>query len=135
MQNNRETEQRIRNVPGRKIRRILEALDAVDGSRLPTAWSHFMAVGAGTHVWPDANHRTTMSVFSLFSERAFGQLVGLPSALAAEMVVASKAMRDGDRRNRPGKARYYTVEELADPTHPYRLLFAAYESALIFKPA
>ena len=94
-----------------------------------------MAVGAGTHVWPDANHRTTVAAFSLFAERAFRCQLGLPSDLAAQMVIASKAMRDGDRLNRVGKARYYTVEELADPAHPYRLLFASYESVLILKPS
>lgn len=131
----RAIEQRIRNVPGRRVRRVLEAVPAFEVPQLPAAWSHFMAVSVGTHPWPDANHRTALLAFDLAVGRATSQRVGLPVAHVAQLVVASKAMRDGDRRSRPGKARYYTVEELSDPAHPYRRLFTGYEADLIVTPA
>jgi hypothetical protein len=94
------------------------------------AWSHFMAVGAGTHPWPDANHRTALLAFDLALVRSAGREVILAPAVAQKMIRKSKDMRDHDRLSRPGRARYYTIKELADPEHPYRRLFASFEDAL-----
>ncbi len=131
----RAIEQRIRNISGRRIRRILEAVPPFADSDIRPAWSHFMAVSAGTHPWPDANHRTALLAFDLAIVQASAQRIGLPVSRVAELVLASKAMRDGARRRRPGRARYYTIEELGDPDHPYRRLFAGFESDLIIKHA
>ncbi len=90
-----------------------------------------MALAAGTHIWPDANHRTALLVFDLVLFRAIGRQVVLDPFTAQTMIRASKALRDGDRRARPGRARYYTVAELADSNHPYRRLYAGYESRLV----
>lgn len=130
----RAVEQRILNVSGHKIRRILDAVPPFPKSRIRPAWSHFMAASAGTHPWPDANHRTALLAFDAAVVQAESLRVGLPVAQVAPLVRSSKAMRDGDRRKRPGKARYYTIDELADPEHLYRRLFAAYEPHLLLKP-
>ena len=130
----RAIEQRIRNVSGHKIRRILEAVPPFEASEIRPAWSHFMAASAGTHPWPDANHRTALLVFDAAIAQGASLRVGLPVDRVAPLVRSSKTLRDGDRSKRPGRARYYTIEELADPEHPYRRLFAAYEPHLILKP-
>lgn len=81
-----------------------------------------MAVWCGRHVWPDANHRTAFNIFDFASKRAYGRVVmleGAPSraAVARRLTEESKSIRDADYRER---GHYYTVQELADPTHPYR---------------
>lgn len=128
----RQTEQRIRNVPGRRIARILRAVEPFDESSWTSAWSHFMALGAGTHPWPDANHRTAMVAFAEATHMAFNRVPKLAPADALRLVRSSKDLRDQRRRQRIGRARYYTVAELALAAHPYRRLFASFESALTF---
>jgi len=126
----RQIEQRIRNVEGHNLTRILRAVPAFDETNWRQAWSHYMALGAGTHPWPDANHRTAMVTFAEAYYKAFGKLALLQPDDARAMALASKTVRDPARLNRPGKARYYTVEELADPAHPYRMVFKRYEPML-----
>lgn len=124
----RATLQRIRNVKGQKIRRNLEALPPFDEDMIRPAWSHNLAIWAGTHIWPDANHRTGLAVFALVTARAFGKLAILSPEDAERLVRRSKSIRDRDYLE---KSRYYTVEELADPDHPYRQVYAYLEPSLL----
>ena len=126
----RQIEQRIRNVEGHNLTRILRAIPEFDESNWRQAWSHYMAVAAGTHPWPDANHRTAMVTFAEAYFIAYRKLLQLQPDDARAMALSSKAIRDPARLKRPGKARYYTVEELADPQHPYRKTFRLYEPML-----
>ncbi|MBW3583112.1 MAG: hypothetical protein KY455_08450 [Euryarchaeota archaeon] len=124
----RATLQRIRNVKGQKIRRNLEALPPFDAETVRAAWSHNLAIWAGTHIWPDANHRTGISVFFLVTARSLKIHLVLDPEAAEEMVRHSKSIRD---RHYLDRGRYYTVEELADPDHPYRQVYAALEPSLL----
>jgi hypothetical protein len=106
--------QRIRNVKSQKIRRTIDAVVVFDGESKRTirpAWSHYMALVAGTHVWPDANHRTALLSFAMACKRAFHVDAALEPEEGAGLVSASKAMRDKEFLRR---GRYYTVKELAD---------------------
>lgn len=91
-----------------------------------------MALGAGTHPWPDANHRTALLSFDLAIRHALGLSLRLDPTAAQRLVTASKAMRDPEYLRR---GRYYTVKELAGPQHPYRTLMADYETDLVLEPA
>ncbi len=94
-----------------------------------------MALCAGTHPWPDANHRTAHVAFAEACMKAWGvELSVLPNDAIA-LTVASKQLRDPNRRASPGKAQYYTVADLADPNHPYRVLYRHYEAKLQLNPA
>lgn len=123
----REVEQRIRNVQDSKVRRNLRAVAAFDMHEIQAAWSHHMAIWAGTHLWPDANHRTAMAIFNYATTKAWGLQAVLDDAAAGAMRRESKKMRDADFLARH---RYYTIEELSDPQHPYRQLFARYQDRL-----
>jgi hypothetical protein len=122
--------QRILNVQDSKIRRNLREVTNFARDSLPQAWSHHLAVNAGTHLWPDANHRTAMWSFGTAAILQFEVDVSLSADVAREMTRRSKAMRDADYLAR---SRYYTVAELRSPTHPYRQLFAEYESRLVIE--
>lgn len=127
--------QRIRNVKSKKVRRVIEAVDAFDGDdeqSIPGAWSNYVAAAAGTHVWPDADHRTAFLAFAVACVKAFQVEPSLPPKLAGDLVKASKAMRDRDFLAR---GRYYSVAELADEAHPYRALFRRYEPRLVLERA
>lgn len=128
VETDRQVLQRIRNVPGKKIRRIIEAVPPFAADDWRSAWSHFMAVSAGTHPWPDANQRTAMAAFSQVTYEGMGFLVDMEPALAERMCSEAKRIRDGERRS--GKDRFFTVAELADPEHPYRVHFGRYEGGL-----
>lgn len=127
----RDVLQRIRNVRDAAIRRNIRAVTEFEPGRLESAWSHHMAVNAGTHLWPDANHRTALIGFGLALERAFDSSATLEPSAAERLVRESKRMRDTEFVDRK---RYYTVAELADPDHPYRRLFASFEPRVIFGP-
>ncbi len=130
----REIEQNIRNVPGRKLRRVIEALPQFDKAGIPAAWSHFMALCAGTHPWPDANHRTGHIAFAEACLKAWQVDLALSPHDAAALTGDSKKLRDPHRRASSGKATYYTVTDLADPNHPYRVLYRQYEAKLQLNP-
>lgn len=127
-QTSRDIEQRIRNVQDSKIRKNLREIANFDLGTLRQAWSHHMAVGAGTHLWPDANHRTALMSFTYAAAITYGVAFFPGPAAAREMTTRSKARRDADFLARGG--RYYTREELRDPRHPYRALYAEYEALL-----
>lgn len=93
---------------------------------LRQAWSHHMAVHAGCHPWPNANHRTANLVFNYALEKAgAGKQVGfVDPAMGARLVSESHERRDMDGGE-------YTVAELADPAHPYRRLFAQFSQRLV----
>lgn len=89
----RSIEQRIHNVRDHKSRRVIEAVPPFTPDDMPQAWSHFMALGAGTHPWPDANHRTAFLAFDLAMRHALQTSVGLDAADAKRMVEHSKRYR------------------------------------------
>ena len=128
----RSVEQRIRNVRAAPVRRVIEAIPIFGERALPAAWAHFVCLIAGRHLWPDANHRTGVLAFSLATERAFGTRVFLRGDDALALVRQRKEMRDGDVSRR---GRYYTIDELARPDHPYRRIFNDYEDRLSIKRA
>ena len=94
-----------------------------DGIR--KAWAHHMAIHAGCHAWPNANHRTAMLSFNFALAAALSKIVGFNHAMRGEeLVTRSHAQRDKDGGE-------YTVDELADRKHPYRLLFAEFSKGLV----
>lgn len=132
LDSHRRTMQRIRNVPGRKVSQILRAVPPFQRSSFRGAWSHWMALGCGRHLWPDGNHRTAYYAFTAATRQQWGLNVSLDAGTLADAGERSKAMRDEDYRARD---RYYTVADLDDSGHPYRRLFAAYEDQLVLEPA
>lgn len=128
----RRTEQRIRNVSGTKLKKLVQALPDFLAADVRQAWSHWMALACGRHFWPDANHRTAFYSFSAACNAAMDKRVSLDAAKMTAMGEESKAMRDPHKRK---TGRYYSVHELADPDHPYRRLFTHYEKHLEFETA
>lgn len=126
-----DVRQVIRNVSGRKLSRIVDEFPSFEVEDIAENWSHFTALVAGTHVWPDANHRTAVEAFSVATARAFGLFVGLSVPNARKLVAESKPVRNADFLAR---GRYYSVAELADPAHKYRDLIAEFESDLKIEP-
>ena len=122
-----DVRQIIKNVSGRKLSRIIDEFPSFEVEDVPENWSHFVALVAGTHVWPDANHRTAMEAYSVATARAFGLFVGLSSPNARKLVTYGKPMRDADFLAR---GRYYSAFELADSSHKYRGLVAQFEADL-----
>lgn len=121
--------QRISNVRDADIRRVLRAIDPFEREQGGAAWSHCMALFAGRHLFPDANHRTGLIAFNQAIFRAWSEVYLLiPAARGREMVEESKAMRDRDYL---ALGRYYTAKELGDSNHPYRIVFRAFEPHLI----
>jgi len=105
----------------------VDEFPSFDVEDLAENWSHFVSLVAGTHVWPDANHRTAMEAFSVATARAFGLFVSLSVPNARKLIAQSKPMRNADFLSR---GRYYTVAELSEPDHRYRDLIAEFESEL-----
>lgn len=126
-----DVRQIIKNVSGRKLARIIDAFPSFEVEDIAENWSHFVALVAGTHVWPDANHRTAMEAFSVATARAFGLFVALDVPRARKLVTQSKPMRNADFLER---GRYYSVAELSDPSHKYRDLIAEFEGQLRIEP-
>ena len=62
-----------------RLRTIIAAFPPFDERTIRPAWSHYMALAAGVHPWPDANHRTASLTFS----RAVRQGLQVECALAA----------------------------------------------------
>jgi hypothetical protein len=127
-----EVLQRIRNVKDHKIKRVIAPINDFSEASLATSWSLWMTLCAGTHVWPDANHRTGMVSFNIATQRAFGLFVGLPKATSIDLVRESKEI---GRKFVEAKERFYTVAELIDPAHPYRAVYQSYESRLVIVDA
>jgi hypothetical protein len=90
-----------------------------------SAWAHHMAVHAGCHAWPNANHRTAMLTFNFALAAAQAKIVGYQNpARGEELVEQSHAQRDKDGGE-------YTVGELASENHAYRQLFARFSRDLV----
>lgn len=124
----RDIEQRVRNLKDSKIRRMLEAVPDVEADQIADGWAVFMAVFAGRHVFPDANHRTSLSLFNNGLWSWFGKLIAMTPTVSGPLTRESKQMRD------PHKLRtndYYSLDELKNPNHPYRRLFASYVPKVI----
>lgn len=85
---------RILNVRGQKISRIISAASPFEPSAAAAAWSQLMALVAGRHLFPDANHRTGLLAFNWVTFRTRLGFYGLKPADSATMVEESKAMRD-----------------------------------------
>ncbi len=68
-----------------------------------------------------------MVAFDQAVAQGLGLTIGLPPEEGEAMVFASKGLRDPAYRARE---RYYSVNELNEASHPYRLLFAGFEDAL-----
>lgn len=101
------------------------AYPATDGG-IRDAWAHHMAVHAGCHAWPNANHRTAMLSFNFALAAALGKIVGFTEATRGEQLVAeSHAQRDADGGE-------YAVGDLSNGQHAYRLLFAKFARELHF---
>jgi hypothetical protein len=113
----------IRDVPDARIREMLEAVDDFTEHSLRAAWSWYMALSAGLHFWPDANHRTGQVTFAYAAAEAFNLDVALAPRDAEELVLRSKAWRNA-------RVRRLTAHELSDPEHPYRELFKRFEDRL-----
>lgn len=93
-----------------------------DGVR--AAWANHLALHAGCHAWPNANHRTAMLTFNFALAAAQSRVVGFTHPeRGEELVRQSHARRDADGGE-------YTVEELQDASHPYRRLFAGFSKEL-----
>lgn len=113
----RELKQRINNVKGQDLRRAIDAVKPFGRADVRAAWSHFMAVMAGRHFFPDANHRTASTAFAFVTTSGWASMYAVSSEGARAMKTESKAMRDEERLRRHPPA-YYTVAELDDPTIP-----------------
>ncbi|MBI2077933.1 MAG: hypothetical protein HYT80_06120 [Euryarchaeota archaeon] len=105
---------------------MLNCIPEFDQNGIRSAWSHFMAVFAGRHIFPDANHRTALTLFNLGIWLEFGAMTVPGPEIGESMTKESKAMRD-EFKLRTGP--YYKPEDLG-PDHPYRRIFAKYESGL-----
>lgn len=91
-------------------------------------WAHHMALHAGCHPWPNANHRTAHRGFNLALDRLRGLFVGFhDKAVSHRLIEESHRQRDLDMGE-------YTHGELADPQHAYRRLFMAYAEQLVIVP-
>lgn len=112
--------------PTYDVQTMLDAIPAypTTDAGIRKAWAHHMAVHAGCHAWPNANHRTAMLSFNFALAAAAGKIVGFKDPDMGERIVkASHAQRDADGGE-------YTVQELDDADHAYRRLFAQFAEKL-----
>lgn len=115
------------NKPTYDVQIMLDAVPAypTTNAGIRKAWAHHMAVHAGCHAWPNANHRTAMLSFNFALAGASGKIVGFKDARTGErLVTESHAQRDADGGE-------YTANELADANQAYRRLFARFAEELI----
>lgn len=123
--------QRILNVKGRRIRRVIDPVGSFTLDRVRECWAHYMAMICGTHPWPDANHRTGMSSYQVAVHNAFGVFVSLTPNDGRELVRRSKAIRQPFVEK---NLRYFTVHELSDEQHAYRAVYRDFEHKLAVEP-
>jgi hypothetical protein len=81
-------------------------------------WAKHMALHAGMHHWPDANHRTAIMTFNMALERHLGLNVHMDDGLADMMLLESKQIRRTLLRQGLLKP-----DLLAAPGHPYHKLY------------
>jgi hypothetical protein len=114
--------------PTYDVQKILDALPAYPVEQVSECWAHHMALHAGCHPWPNANHRTAHRGFNLALDRLYGWFVGFPTKDVSQQLIAeSHAQRDADGGE-------YDAAELDDDTHAYRRLFGRYARKLIVLP-
>jgi hypothetical protein len=109
---------------------ILAALPSYPATDLGVqqCWAHHMALHAGCHPWPNANHRTAHRGFNLALDRLRGLFVGFhDKAVSHQLIEESHRQRDQDMGE-------YTHVELADAQHVYRRLFSKYAEQLVIVP-
>jgi hypothetical protein len=123
----RDIEQKIRNIHDSDIRKIIRAIAEFDEEQAPQAWSHFMALAAGRHLFPDANHRTALFAFNFPIFLEWGISYSLSPEDGKNLVAGSKEIRDPHKLR---TSRYFTIAELSNPKHPYRAHFASFEPKL-----
>lgn len=122
-----EVRHRIKNVRDGAVRAMMCAVPAFAETDIQRAWGHHMAVVAGRHRFDDANHRTGHDTFDSAISREWGVTCSLSAQDAERMVKESKRTRRPDFTR---MGRVYLLDELADPQHRYRQVFAAYENKL-----
>ena len=110
-----------------RLRAILAAVPEFDERTIRPAWSLYVALSAGVHPWPDANHRTASLSFDRAVRTGLGLKCALAAAAAADMSAETRRIRDAHGR--------YRIEELLDPAHPYRRVMARFEPRLIIESA
>ncbi|MHB8633499.1 MAG: hypothetical protein ACYDBQ_05950 [Thermoplasmatota archaeon] len=113
--------------PTYDVQTMLDAVPAypTTNAGIRKAWAHHMAIHAGCHAWPNANHRTAMLSFNFALASAVGKMVGFRDTSSGERLVKeSHAQRDADGGE-------YTANELASPVHAYRKLFAKFSKDLL----
>ncbi len=120
-----ETLREILNARSGDITRLLRTVQLETEQTVPQAWSYHMAIWAGLHIWPDANHRTALYTFNMAARKALGLYVGLPELASRVITRASKEMRKA--------AGGYALADLTDPSHPYRRLWSLAEAALVIR--
>lgn len=81
-------------------------------------WAKHMALHAGMHCWPDANHRTAVMAFNLALDRHLGLNVCMEAKRADLMLLESKRIRKTLLAQGVLKP-----ELLAAPGHPYHRLY------------
>lgn len=107
------------------LRRALGSVP-VDCDKVEDFWAHGMALFAGRHFFPDANHRTGTEVVARAATVRCRLECALPDDAGKALVNASKDMR---RHHGP-----YSVDELADASNSYRRLFRERMTALKCQP-
>lgn len=123
----RDIIQRVNNIKDSRLRKMARAIPPFDAKGIRPAWSFFMAVFAGRHVFPDANHRTALTLFAKCVAHEFGKMVYINAGPGGRLTKASKKMRDEYRR---AHGQYYELADLINPKHPYRQLYAKHEGDL-----
>ncbi len=112
--------------PTYDVQAMIDAVPAYPATDagLRASWAHHMAIHAGCHAWPNANHRTAMLAFNFASAAALTKVVGFTQPSRGEALVdESHAQRDKDGGE-------YAVRELSNPAHAYRRLFDRYAKEL-----
>lgn len=114
--------------PTYDVQAILDALPPYAVDNWQDCWAHHMALHAGCHPWPNANHRTAHRGFNLAIDRMFGWFAAFREPdLGHQLIADSHQQRDADGGE-------YMIAELQDPSHAYRQLFRQYAGKMTLMP-
>jgi hypothetical protein len=118
------------NKPTYDVQAMIDAVWAYpstdDGLR--ACWAHHMAMHAGCHAWPNANHRTAMLAFNAVARLELGLLVGFTNPTRGKRLV------EDSHRQRDADGGEYTTQALSSEAHPYREIFARAAEDLAIVP-
>ncbi len=109
------------------MQKLIDAIPECDerGMDLRDTWATHMAINAGCHPWPNANHRTALLSFNYALADAKLPLLGFPTPESGhDLIARSHEQRDSDGGE-------YTLEELLDADHVYRRLFREFSEQLV----